>query len=758
MPTAFGGPYLDGEVIYAAHVNQFRAPVNNLEVDLPAWGGNAGGVDGNSPTVTLAPVPTAYTAGMRINFVPTATNTGAVNINVNSLGAKSIKKYGVNLLGGELRANQLVTIVYDGTNFQMVDPRPLMRTDSGGYEVKTVDGSLGTIRTMWIDDNNAFNDGRTSGFALPADGMVTIGTYGTGGVGTPGVGIICGGDTWNRPAGGGTTWAGRIVYLCGENKSHQWKARAGGAGITAANIAELSAAALQLGSGVSLDLPSDDTVTAGNRQIVGTSTGIILNVPTGTNFQIRINNIDHHYFYPGSWQMGETAAAAPPVGGTTIQRQQDGTLGTTLALNAPGGVRIFKNGSEVIRLASGGGGNAILFTDSVLGSIDTTFPAIQRTTSTKLVLSVPTAGTIETAVNGSAQLSFGTAHVQFVTTGAGSGNSTYWIGRLGTEISFGVPAAGAFKFYWQGGLGVQLDSGKLILGSNSTLATANYEIGRISGAIYRNIPTGGYITDCINGTSLLSLGNSNSVVGATRWGIGKYGVSLGNDSAGIYSDGSVIHLGAVSGSAIEMKWGNVTQWQFYESRMVAAGTASTIAGNTEITRNGGLNFNSATGDSHFFKINAATLLTIGASAVVITPALQVGSTVRVANSSGYTSRNSANSADIQVSELTSRDVPTLGPASSQFSVVDAANQVLATGSFKGYMVLINDTDNTMAYFRCINNTVTRMDTTDASMVAGPGAGEDGIEWDGATSRYRILNNKGATKSYTVVAYGLSGSA
>ena len=66
-------------------------------------------------------LPQTLTAGTTISFKAANANTGASTINVNSLGAKAIKKNGTEaLVAGDLRTGTVITVVYDGTNFQMV--------------------------------------------------------------------------------------------------------------------------------------------------------------------------------------------------------------------------------------------------------------------------------------------------------------------------------------------------------------------------------------------------------------------------------------------------------------------------------------------------------------------------------------------------------------------------------------------------------------------------------------------------------------
>jgi hypothetical protein len=71
--------------------------------------------------ITLSPAPAAYQTGMLVIFKANTINTGAATLNVNSLGAKTIKKwYNQDLADGDIKANQIVACVYDGTNFQLL--------------------------------------------------------------------------------------------------------------------------------------------------------------------------------------------------------------------------------------------------------------------------------------------------------------------------------------------------------------------------------------------------------------------------------------------------------------------------------------------------------------------------------------------------------------------------------------------------------------------------------------------------------------
>jgi len=74
-------------------------------------------------TGSLTPSLAAYAAGQMFYFVAAGDNTGAVTLNINSLGAKSVTKNGTTALSAaEIKSGQTVAVIYDGTRFQMVNP------------------------------------------------------------------------------------------------------------------------------------------------------------------------------------------------------------------------------------------------------------------------------------------------------------------------------------------------------------------------------------------------------------------------------------------------------------------------------------------------------------------------------------------------------------------------------------------------------------------------------------------------------------
>lgn len=74
--------------------------------------------------VAATPALAAYAAGNLVVFNANFTNTGSATLNLNSLGAKTIKKNdgATNLAANDIISGQLVVVRYDGTNFQMLSP------------------------------------------------------------------------------------------------------------------------------------------------------------------------------------------------------------------------------------------------------------------------------------------------------------------------------------------------------------------------------------------------------------------------------------------------------------------------------------------------------------------------------------------------------------------------------------------------------------------------------------------------------------
>ena len=83
----------------------------------------AGAYSAGVYAVTLNPALASYAAGALVRFLPNTTNTGAVDLNINGLGAKNLfKAGGQELSAGDLRSGKPAEAIYDGTEFILTTP------------------------------------------------------------------------------------------------------------------------------------------------------------------------------------------------------------------------------------------------------------------------------------------------------------------------------------------------------------------------------------------------------------------------------------------------------------------------------------------------------------------------------------------------------------------------------------------------------------------------------------------------------------
>lgn len=107
--------------------NVFCGPISSLlyhrteNLNIIIGKGTATG-DGSTHTVSMDVAPLAYEAGMEINYVCPADNTGAININVDGLGNKALKRNGEDVVEGDFLENDVIRCFYTGVHFEMLLP------------------------------------------------------------------------------------------------------------------------------------------------------------------------------------------------------------------------------------------------------------------------------------------------------------------------------------------------------------------------------------------------------------------------------------------------------------------------------------------------------------------------------------------------------------------------------------------------------------------------------------------------------------
>lgn len=117
--------WLDGsyklDLYDSEDVQQEGYPIDNVSSFIPDFELYTTTGSANTYEVTTTSTITAYTEGYEIDVKFNAANTGAVTINVDTLGPKAVTKQGADaLVNGDLDTTQVYKLKYDGTQFQIV--------------------------------------------------------------------------------------------------------------------------------------------------------------------------------------------------------------------------------------------------------------------------------------------------------------------------------------------------------------------------------------------------------------------------------------------------------------------------------------------------------------------------------------------------------------------------------------------------------------------------------------------------------------
>lgn len=120
--------WLEGGVLYKFVLKdstfvQIGSYDNIPAVNDPTTTNNLITVAGTNALTGLAVPPLeGYTAGAQYSFIAQNTNTGAVTLDIDSLGVKSVTKFGSTpLAAGDITAGAMILVEYDGTRFQMLN-------------------------------------------------------------------------------------------------------------------------------------------------------------------------------------------------------------------------------------------------------------------------------------------------------------------------------------------------------------------------------------------------------------------------------------------------------------------------------------------------------------------------------------------------------------------------------------------------------------------------------------------------------------
>lgn len=129
--------------------------IKDYQNGTKVYAASSSGTDNYS--ITLDPPVTTYNLWMTFKFLADVDNTASASLNVNGIGERIIKKrYNQDLSTWDIRAGQIVTVTYDGTNFQMDSQLALVpTTDIHTQTEKTnLDADDELLIYSWTDSGN----------------------------------------------------------------------------------------------------------------------------------------------------------------------------------------------------------------------------------------------------------------------------------------------------------------------------------------------------------------------------------------------------------------------------------------------------------------------------------------------------------------------------------------------------------------------------------------------------------------------------
>lgn len=130
--------------------------------DGTIWRAASPGGTGDAITGTITPAPSAYTTGMKVWVVAPGANTVTnPTINVNALGAKTIRKHQGALAASDYGSGDILYMVYDGTGFELINPKFPVSTPAVDLNALTTDATGGAVGDFLpfvdVSDANASN-------------------------------------------------------------------------------------------------------------------------------------------------------------------------------------------------------------------------------------------------------------------------------------------------------------------------------------------------------------------------------------------------------------------------------------------------------------------------------------------------------------------------------------------------------------------------------------------------------------------------
>lgn len=154
--------------VMAKHIQELQEEVERLETQklsiedyqdgLTIYAASSAGTD--TYVISLTPSIDSYVTGQVFNFKADVANTGTATLNVDGLGAKTIKNMlGNDLTTGDIPAGRVVTVQYDGTYMQMISQSALSVTLAEAQTLtnKRITKRVGTVASSATPTINTDN-------------------------------------------------------------------------------------------------------------------------------------------------------------------------------------------------------------------------------------------------------------------------------------------------------------------------------------------------------------------------------------------------------------------------------------------------------------------------------------------------------------------------------------------------------------------------------------------------------------------------